>query len=108
MSPKCHSAFNIILLYLEGSKITLAHLCMFATGKPQFSEMKVDFHTNKAKCLRQQHGVLTLPVCHENYGDFKKKMDNACGMNLKDFTWFREHDIRHKVYGFHIGILKFP
>ena len=61
---------NIILLCLKGSKVTLIHLCMFATGKPQIGEIKVDFHTNKAKKMPKAAtcpGVLTLPVCHENY-----------------------------------------
>ena len=84
---------------------------MFATGKPQIGEIKVDFHTNKAKKMPKAEtcpGVLMLPVCHENYGDLKNKWTTLCGMNLKDFTWFKEHDIGHIVHGFHNGILKFP
>ena len=79
---------NIILRYLEGSKVTLAHLCMFATGKPQIGEIKVDFHTNKAKKMPKAAtcpGLLTLPVCHENYGDFKKQMDNALWYESEGF-----------------------
>ena len=61
---------------------------MFATGKPQIGEIKVDFHTNKAKKMPKAEtcpGVLMLPVCHENYGDFKKQMDNTLWYESEGF-----------------------
>jgi hypothetical protein len=53
---------------------------MFATGRPQISEIKVEFQNDKTKMMPKAATcpkVLTLPVCHNTYDDFKKQMDNA-------------------------------
>ena len=73
---------------LEESKVTLGHLCMFATGRPQIGEIKVEFHTDKSKVMPKAATcprVLTLPVCHHTYDDFKKQMDNALWFESEGF-----------------------
>ena len=71
---------NALFSNLEGSQVTLGHLCMFATGRPQIGDIKVEFHSDKCKKMPKAATcprVLTLPVCHQTYDDFKKQMDNA-------------------------------
>ena len=53
---------------------------MFATGRPQIGEIKVEFHSDKSKKMPKPAtcpSILTLHVCHQTYDDFKKQMDNA-------------------------------
>ena len=53
---------------------------MFATGKPQIGDMAVEFHNDTTRKMPKAStcsAVLTLPVCHVTYEDFKKQMDNA-------------------------------
>ena len=66
----------------------LGHLCMFATGRPQIGEITVEFHSEKFKKMPKAATcprVLTLPVCHHTYDDFKKQMDNALFFESEGF-----------------------
>ncbi len=68
---------------------------MFATGKPQIGEIKGEFQINKAKKMCKAAtcpGVLTLPVCHENYGDFKKQMVELLAKVQKCGKYYKEKE----------------